>query len=169
MSDGLRADSVVIGVGSPLMGDDGVGIVALERLRAGWRFEPYVELLDGGTWGMNLLPFIEGAEHVLILDAIDVGGSPGEIVELDREALPRHLSQKVSPHQIDLREVLALAELRESLPRDTAAIGVQPGRVEMTTDLSPAVEAAVAGLVERAAARVAGWGHVARPVALDTA
>jgi hypothetical protein len=57
---------LVIGVGSPLMGDDGLGLAALEALRAGWTFEPELELMDGGTWGMNLLPFIESVPRVLM-------------------------------------------------------------------------------------------------------
>ena len=70
-------DALVIGVGSPLMGDDGLGLAALEALRAGWTFEPALELMDGGTWGMNLLPFIESSSRVVILDAIRAGGEPG--------------------------------------------------------------------------------------------
>ena len=53
--------TVVIGLGNPLMGDDGVGLAALERLRDDWDMPADVELVDGGTWGMNLLPVIEDA------------------------------------------------------------------------------------------------------------
>lgn len=153
---------MVIGVGSPLMGDDGLGLVALEALRDGWRFEPHVELVDGGTWGMNLLPFIEGARSLLFLDAIDAGRQPGALVTLEREALPRFFAAKLSPHQIDLKEVLALAEFRETLPERTVALGLQPARVQMSGDLSPVVEAAIPGLVEAAVERLRLWGHEAR-------
>jgi hydrogenase maturation protease len=150
--------TIVIGVGSPLMGDDGIGIHALERLRE-LEFEPHVELLDGGTWGMNLLPFIESADRVLVLDAIDAGLEPGEPVELESDAIPRFLSTKLSPHQIDLREVLALAELRGTLP-ELVAVGLQPGRVTMTPDLSPEVERGLPALVEVVLRRLAAWGHL---------
>ena len=56
---GARHETVVIGVGNPLMGDDGIGLAALARIGA-WEFEPFVERVDGGTWGMNLLQFVEG-------------------------------------------------------------------------------------------------------------
>lgn len=155
------ASTLVIGTGSPLMGDDGLGLAALERLREAWRFEPPVELLDGGTWGMNLLPFLEGADRALILDAVEAGREPGELVTLEREALPRFFTTKLSPHQIDLREVLALAELRGTLPEETVVLGLQPGRVEMATELGPEVEGRVEALVEAAVERLEAWGHTA--------
>lgn len=154
--------TLLIGTGSPLMGDDGLGLAALERLRERWRFEPPVELMDGGTWGMNLLPFIEAAERVLILDAVDAGREAGELVMLEREALPCFFTTKLSPHQIDLREVLALAELRGTLPEDTVVIGLQPGRVEMATELGPRIRERVEELVSAAIGRLEAWGHRAR-------
>lgn len=153
----------VIGIGSPLMGDDGAGIVALERLRERWDFDPGVELMDGGTWGMNLLPFIESAERVLILDAVRAGREPGEVVTLEREEIPRFFATKISPHQIDLKEVLALAELRGTLPADTVVIGLEPSVIEMGMGLSSAVEEGVDALCSAAIERLAVWGYA--PVA----
>ena len=152
------AGTVVIGVGSPLMGDDGLGLAALEELRAIGDFEPHVELLDGGTWGMNILPFLEAAERVLILDAIDADRGAGEVVELEGDALPRFFSTKLSPHQIDLKEVLALAELRGTLP-EVVALGIQPSSIEMRAEVSALVAGAMPLLVEAAMARLAAWGH----------
>ncbi|MBI4503336.1 MAG: HyaD/HybD family hydrogenase maturation endopeptidase [Gemmatimonadetes bacterium] len=150
--------TVVIGLGNPLMADDGAGIAALERLRE-FDFDPPVELVDGGTWGLNLLPVIEDAERLVLLDAINVGARPGTTVVLERPQIPRYLSTKVSPHQIALSEVLALAELRGRLPEHTVAIGLQPERVEMTTELSPAVERALDRVVVAAVSRLGEWGH----------
>lgn len=158
----VRHRTVVIGVGNPLMGDDGIGLAALERLRA-WEFEPFVELVDGGTWGMNLLRFVEEARRLLILDAIEAGQTPGTPVTLEGDEIPRFLSTKLSPHQIELREVLALAELRATLPEETVALGLQPGPIEMSEQLSPEVEARLGELVERCVERLRGWGHRAVP------
>lgn len=154
--------TVVIGVGSPLMGDDGLGIVALERLREEWRLPPDVELVDGGTWGMNLLPAIEEAGQLLIVDAIDAGAEPGELVVLEREDLPLFLSMKLSPHQLDLGEVLALAAFRGRLPAQTVAIGLQPAVVELSAELSEVVAARLDALLEQVVARLRAWGHQPR-------
>jgi hydrogenase maturation protease len=150
--------TTVLGLGNPLMGDDRVGLTALNRLEEEWFVPRFVSLVDGGTWGMNLLPVVESTDRLLVLDAIDVGAPPGTIVRLAGDEVPRVLGQKLSPHQIDLREVLALAELRGSLPSQLVALGVQPERVELTADLSPAVEEGVNQVVEIAVATLGAWG-----------
>lgn len=150
--------SAVIGLGNPLMGDDGFGLAALARLRDEWTLED-VELADGGTWGMSLLPIIEDAKRIVLLDAIAAGAEPGEIVVLERDRLPIYLTRKLSPHQVDLRDVLAAAELRGTLPDETVAIGVQPQSVEMSVDLSPKVDAAIDRAVDLVIERLRQWGH----------
>ncbi len=154
--------TVVIGLGNPLMGDDGLGLVALEQLRAEWAVPPEVELVDGGTWGMNLLPVIEDAARVILIDAIDVGATPGTPVRLERERLPRYLATKISPHQVDLRDVLGLAELRGTLPADTVAVGLQPERVALGNRLSDVLRCRVDDLVTLVVQELADRGHVCR-------
>jgi hydrogenase maturation protease len=161
MSEPARA-TLVLGLGNPIMADDGVGIAAIERLRTGWELPPGVELMDGGTWGMNLLPAIEAAGRLILVDAIDAGAAPGADVTLERAELPRMLRARLSTHQVDLLDVLAIADLRGGLPVDTVALGLQPGRVEMSTEMSPPVRAGMDRLVERVAARLAEWGEPCR-------
>jgi hydrogenase maturation protease len=150
------------------MGDDGVGLEALERLRRDFEMPLEVELVDGGTWGMSLLPTIEDSDRLLFIDAINTGASPGTEITLRRDEIPRYLSMKVSPHQVDLRDVLAVAELRGTLPVETVAIGVQPERVEMVVGLSPTVEHRLDGLVATVVRQLDAWGCAcqARPEAI---
>jgi hydrogenase maturation protease len=156
---------VVLGLGNMLMADDGIGLAALARLQDEWFVPPDVDLVDGGTWGMNLLPIIERTDQLLVLDAIDHGLEPGTLVRLQDDDVPRFLSTKLSPHQIDLREVLALAQLRGTLPGELVAVGLQPGKVEMSTELSPPVRARLGEMVEEAARTLAGWGIDCFPMA----
>lgn len=158
-----RGGTVVLGLGNPIMGDDGIGLALLDRLRGDWEGTPGVHLVDGGTWGMMLLPVIEEAERLMLLDAINIAGEPGTPVLLEREDLPRYLGVKLSTHQIDLREVLALAEFRGTLPAETVAVGLQPGVVDMTTELSGPVAANLGRAADLVAARLMAWGHHARP------
>ena len=153
--------TLVLGLGNPLMGDDGLGLAVLARLRDQWELEG-VELVDGGTWGMQLLPLIEDADRLVLLDAIRTGAPPGTVMELERDQLPRYLSHKLSPHQIDLREVLALAELRGRLTQSTVAIGAEPERVELSTTLSPTVERSLDEVIRVVVDRLARWGCPAR-------
>ena len=159
----VHAADLVIGVGNPLMGDDGLGIAVVARLASEWPEDESLSFVDGGTWGMNLLPLIESANRVMILDAIDRGLPAGTAITLEREEIPRYFAIKLSPHQLDLREVLALAELRGTLPRETVALGVQPERVELSLSLSASVAAAVKDLVAAANERLSMWGHNCRP------
>src|SRR5688500_4446539 len=129
------ARTVVIGLGNPLMGDDGVGLAVLERLRDDWQLDG-VELVDGATWGLSLLPVIEDAERLVLVDAIAANGAPGDIIELTRDRLPIYLTRKLSPHQVDMRDALAVAELRGRLPDDVVAIGVQRETIALGTALS---------------------------------
>jgi len=157
MNDG-RASAVVLGAGNPLLGDDGFGLAVLALLRAQWDMPHGVELVDGGTWGMSLLPAIESAGALIIIDAIDVGLTPGTRVVLEREAIPRLFGVKLSTHQIDLRETLAVADLRGNLPLRSVAIGVQPWSLETSLSLSEPVAARVESTAELVAARLAHWG-----------
>ncbi len=151
---------VVIGLGNPLMGDDGLGLAALERLRD-YALRPEVELVDGGTWGMNLLPVIEDADELILIDAIDTGAAPGTLIRLEHGQLPRYLATKISPHQVDLRDVLALAELRGTLPADTVAIGLQPASIELRNSLSDLLRCRVDLLTASVAEELARRGYAA--------
>lgn len=154
--------SAVIGLGNPLMGDDGFGLAALARLRDEWDLDD-VELADGATWGMSLLPLIEDSDRIVLLDAIAAGAKPGSLVVLERDRLPIYLRRKLSPHQVDLSDVLATAEWRGKLPAETVAIGVEPGSVELRTELSPEVGGAVDAAIEAVIARLTEWGHTCVP------
>lgn len=150
--------TVVIGLGSPIMGDDGVGLAALARLRDEWQLDG-VELVDGGTWGLSLLPVIEDADRLVLLDAIAANAEPGALVQLARDGLPIYLSRKLSPHQVDMKDALAVAEWRGRLPTDVVAIGVQPQVVELSTELSAVVAQQMDTLVRAVVAQLERWGH----------
>lgn len=159
MSEPQQGGAVVVGLGNPLMTDDGFGLAVLEHLRDRWSLPEGVELVDGGTWGMTLLPVIQDARQLLLLDAMNTGAAEGSVSVIEREALPRFLATKLSPHQIDLREVLAIAEFRGALPEDTVAMGAQPARVELGTGLTPALAARVEEVAALAVDRLRRWGY----------
>jgi len=151
--------TLVIGLGNPLMRDDGIGLAALDRLREEWSLPAGIDLVDGGTWGMYLLPLLEDANEVILLDAIRTGAAPGTVQVLAREDLPLGLSHKLSPHQIDLREILAILALRDLMPEDFIAVGIEPAVVEMGTALSPVAEAALPAMVDQVIVALEARGH----------
>lgn len=103
---------VVMGLGNLLWADEGFGVRVAERLYAHYHWPESVEIVDGGTQGLNLLGYVESASHLLILDAIDYGLEPGTLRTYAGERIPAYLSaKKMSLHQNSFSEVLALAQL----------------------------------------------------------
>ena len=122
-----RCDVLVLGIGNLLWADEGFGIRALERLHAGWRFRPGVRLLDGGTQGLYLLPYVEGCRRLLILDAVDYGLAPGTLKVVRDDDVPAFMGvKKMSLHQTGFQEVLSVARLRGWNPDNVTLIGCQP-------------------------------------------
>jgi len=152
--------SVILCLGNPLMGDDGLGLAALARLRLSGKVPAEITVEDGGTWGLNLLPVIESANRLLIIDAIRSGQPPGTLVRLEHEDLPRYLAHKLSPHEVDLKEILALSELRGTMPETIVALGIEPAHVELAAELTPIVASAMDLLVDAVYQELARWGYV---------
>jgi hydrogenase maturation protease len=151
--------TVVLGAGSPLMGDDGLGIEVLATLSQKWVETPSMRFLDGGIWGMRLLPHIESADRLLVIDAVRTDAAPGTLVRLERADVPRHLRTKLSTHQIDLSEVFAVAELRGKFPGDVVVLGIEPARIEAYMEISPEVIATVPFLIDAVERQLEAWGH----------
>lgn len=149
---------VVLGVGNPLMGDDGAGLVALERLQARWALPDTVHCVDGGTWGMALLPEFDAADVLLVLDAIACDRAPGTVVRISGDQVPRRIPPHLSPHEINLHELFALADLRGTMPAIVVALGVQPAAVDWQVGLTPVVAAAIDTLADAAARELHALG-----------
>lgn len=155
----------VLGIGNLLWADEGFGVRCLEALAQRWQFAPQVELVDGGTQGLYLLPQVQGADALLILDAIDYGLAPGTLRQVRDEQVPRFLgAKKMSLHQTGFQEVLALAQLTGRYPRQVLLLGCQP---EVLDDyggsLSPVVRAALDQALDLAVRQIADWGGAPAP------
>lgn len=163
-----RSGTTVLGIGNPIMGDDGLGIVLLEQLMA-VSLERPVDFIDGGIIGMSLLPVVEDAGSLLVLDAVSEPGSSGMLVHLTGDQLPRLVRGKISPHQVGLLDVLAGARLRGTEPDRIAVVGVTPRDIDLRVGLSPPVAAAVPQAVALARQVLRAWweeddaAHTGRP------
>lgn len=133
---------LVLGVGNPLMGDDGIGVELAHRLQER-DYGPLVHVEEGGTLGMTLLPLLEDADTVILLDAVKTGARPGTVVTRNRDELPRHFSRVISPHQIGMKEVLGAAQLCGTLPRIITLVGVEAGHTDFCQPMSAEVREAV--------------------------
>lgn len=144
---------LILGIGNLLWADEGFGVRAVEALNARWRFPVHVQLLDGGTLGLNLVTYVQEADKVVVFDAIDYGLPPGTMKVILNEEVPLYLgAKKMSLHQTGFQEVLACAKLTEQYPKELVLIGVQPMelddfggslRNEVKAQIEPALEVAL--------------------------
>ncbi|MDJ0944401.1 MAG: HyaD/HybD family hydrogenase maturation endopeptidase [Kiloniellales bacterium] len=156
---------LVLGLGNLLLSDEGVGVRVAEALITGGRLPPDVEVVDGGTSGMELLEIMMGRSLIVVADAISSERHrPGEIIRLDGAELDRFFRQRMSPHQIGLTDVLAALELMDAAPDRLVLFGVVPQSLELGLELTPPVAAARDRLVAAIEAEVA-TGRAVAPAA----
>jgi hydrogenase maturation protease len=149
---------LVLGIGNLVMSDDGIGVRVVQQLAERYRFPAGVTVLDGGTLGLDLLPRLEGVARLLVVDAVETGRVPGTLVRLSGDDVPIVLETKLSPHQMGLKDLLAVAMLQGFAPQEMVLWGVQPERIEMSMELSPVVAAQLETLVEKVLTELTGWG-----------
>ena len=149
---------LVLGLGNSIMTDDGFGVEVVNTLSSRYHFQGEVCLVDGGTLGLDLLPYLENVESLLIIDALDMRGEPGRIFRLQGEEVPRAFASKLSVHQMGLQDLLAVAELQGHVPNRLVVWGVQPESIEMGTELTPAVKKAVVAVIDNILDELQGWG-----------
>ena len=116
---------LVLGVGNILLHDEGVGVKAVVKLQSEYDFSGNVELMDGGTLGLSLLDPICQASHLIVVDAVKFGHTPGTLYRFTAEDFERRVKYKNSLHQLDLVETLAFAEMLEKRP-NAVVVGIEP-------------------------------------------
>ncbi len=122
---------LILGIGNILWADEGFGVRCVEAMNSAFQFGDDVVLMDGGTQGLYLLPYLEDARRLIVFDAVDYGRQPGEMVIAQDDEVPRFMGvKKMSLHQTGFQEVIACASLSGKLPESMVLIGVQPEQLE---------------------------------------
>lgn len=157
-------DTLVLGIGNLLWADEGFGVRCIERLHECYELPDSVRVMDGGTQGIFLLPWVRAARRLLLFDAIDFGLEPGALHVVEGGDVPSYMgAKKVSMHQAGFQEVLAAANFAGELPAELALVGVQPKLLDnYGGSLTPVVRAMVDPAVTRGARVLERWGIVAR-------
>ena len=155
-------DVLVLGIGNLLWADEGFGVRCVEKLAAEWEVPEGVSVMDGGTQGLYLLPYVQGAKRLIVFDAIDYGLVPGTMKRVEGDEVPRFMgAKKMSLHQTGFQEVIAAADLTGQLPEKLLLIGVQPEELEdYGGSLRPVVKARLDDAVAMAVGQLRDWGFV---------
>jgi hydrogenase maturation protease len=154
-----RIALLVLGLGNPLWGDDGLGIAAIEMLRARGRHGEGVRIVDGGTLGLKLLPLMQQSDQILIVDAIRADGAAGALVRVEGDAVAPAVRERLSVHQIGIADLLEAGALTDSIPRAIVLVGLVPGRIDFGLERSAAVEQRMEDLVQAVAEEIRALGH----------
>lgn len=155
----MPENTLILGLGNTLLRDEGLGVHLVERLREQHKFPDEVQIVDGGTLGLDLLPYLEGAGRLLVVDAVVFDAEPGRLIRLEGDAIPCQSTPKVSPHQAGLQDLLAMARLQGCLPPTVVVWGMQPASFhEWGMTLTEVVEARLPDLMDAVLAELRKWG-----------
>lgn len=152
--------TIVIGLGNILLRDEGVGVHAVNALRERYTFTPEVEVVDGGTLGLDLLHFFEGRDRVLIVDAVDFQKDAGHIASIDDGDIPSTLFAKLSVHHIGLSDVLFASKLMGFTPSKIRLIGIQPQSLEVGLDLSECIRSKIQQVIDAIIETLREWNII---------
>lgn len=155
----------VLGLGNRLETDEALGALAIERLQADPGLlaslpDPgSIELIDGGTVGLGLLPLLMDLDGLVVVDAITTDSPPGTLIDLDGASLIRH-DQVMSVHDLGAGELLGALHVLDAWPRRVRVMGLEPERIELGLELTPPVAAGMPGLLAAVAEHLGAWQAV---------
>ncbi len=145
----MSGKGAILGIGNVLQRDDGIGIKILSYIDAQYRFPENVELVDAGTCGATLNTAIVDKQWLVIIDALNVPGDPGEIRILAGESfINRPAQTKMSPHQVGFLDLIQLMRMEGTGPDDLELVGIIPGDLENGIDISPEVEQTIEPVIK---------------------
>jgi hydrogenase maturation protease len=140
-------DILILGIGNILLKDEGVGVHVVNKLKE-MPLPDNIEVLDGGTAGLDLVDFIAGRKKLVVIDAVNAGGKPGTIYRLTEENLNIKPKAIMSFHEIDFMDALLMSETMGGKPEEIVVIGVEPKDMSGGVELSPEIEERIPRIIE---------------------
>lgn len=161
---------VVLGIGNVLLHDDGFGPYVVRQLDARYEFPEGVEVIDGGTPGLDFHPFFEGTRVLIVIDTVEIDAPAGTVRVYDREkVLNMPVLPRTTPHEPGLGEALQAGLFAGETPEDVVLVGVRATDVSTGPGLTETVRAAAEPAIEAVLAELRRVGAEPRPkVAPDT-
>lgn len=152
--------AVVLGVGNTILTDEAAGVRAVEALERAYKVPSNVQVIDGGTSGMEMIEELSNLDFLIVLDVVKTGATPGSVVKIADDAIPVFFRKKLSPHQIALPDVLACLELLDTMPKEIIVLGIEFISLELGLEMTPVVAQKVPVLAEMAAAELLARGYL---------
>jgi hydrogenase maturation protease len=152
----------ILGLGNRLQGDEALGGLVIEQLEAAPELlgalpdQASVDLVDGGTVGLALIPRLCGLDGLVVVDLVNADAEPGTFIDLDGAAVLRH-ETVMGVHELGAEELLGALLFMDALPRRVRVVGLQPDSISLGTELTPRLAAAVPDLIRVVVDHVAAW------------
>lgn len=154
----MSLNILVLGIGNLLLQDEGAGVRAVEEFERKYVAPLGVELLDGGTSGIELLQYIQGKDSLIILDVVKSGNPPGTIIRLEGKDVPALFQKRISPHQLGLSDLLAVSQLTDRMPKQVVLFGIEPKSIETGLEMSEEVGRSIGSLADMVAQELVSLG-----------
>ncbi|WP_448871646.1 HyaD/HybD family hydrogenase maturation endopeptidase [Desulfobulbus propionicus] len=139
----------IMGLGNLLLGDEGFGIHCIQYLEECYQLPDNVQVIDGGTGGILLAPFIEQFDQLYVIDVVDIEDSPGSVhCFSDMHVRSGDIQTRMSPHQIGMLEILDICRIRGKVPQQVEFITVVPECLDTGMELSPLLVARIKDVIE---------------------
>lgn len=136
-------NTLLLGVGNLLLSDEGVGVRTIEALEQRFSFPDGVVLQDGGTSGMELLEVMASRDLIVVIDAVQSDSEAGSLFILEDNDVPAYFTERLSPHQLGLADVLMALQMTDEFPRKLVLLGIEPASLAPGMVLSPVVARAM--------------------------
>ena len=148
MIDKIIRNISIIGIGNSIMGDDGVGIHAVMKLRE-MKFQPGIEVFDAGTDAFYALEAMDGKDKAIILDACKGNNAPGTLYRFLCNPLHGKWAPafRLSMHGMNFMDVMITSGALK-LPHEIVLLGVETEMIDWSTELSPKVKVALPALID---------------------
>ena len=147
----------VLGIGNTILSDEGFGVRVVEFLQKKYAFPDNVQLIDGGTLGVELIHFVAGTSKLLIIDSIDGGTEAGKIFHLRDAEILKHFTQKISAHEVGIQDILTMLEITDKKIPCVELIGAQPFSLDAGINLTPPMQKLLPVFADKALQILTEW------------
>lgn len=151
------ADISVVGIGNIIMQDEGFGVRCAEYLQKITDYPNFVQIIDGGTLGMDLMPYIAGTKKLLLIDAMNIDAPIGSFHSFTGDELNAYFKDKISVHDLGVNDMLAVLKLTDNPIEEVVVMGVKPEVVSMGLDMTEKIAEKVPEVAQKAKELVDKW------------
>jgi hydrogenase maturation protease len=138
-----------MGLGNLLLSDEGFGIHCIQYLENNYQLPENVEVIDGGTGGILLAPFIEEHDELYVIDVVNIDDAPGSVHYFtDVDVRSGDIQTRMSPHQIGMLDIIDICRIRGNVPHTIHFIAVVPESLEVGMELTPLLKGRIKDVLQ---------------------